>query len=260
LSVFGKPYLCSRLGPFNRTDAKTGMNGVPANFQDSDATLLRRLRHGDSIAFSQLSRKHGPKILAVSRRILRNREDAEDNAQSTFMKAYSNCDQFHGRSQFSTWLVRVAINEALMRLRRRNASKEVSLGSDSENDEVLSPVRDISNVANQEREYIAKDLVDKLCTCLSPTLRNLFVLHSMEGWSQEELARVFGVPRRTIKSRIFRARSQLRQQLAKYNYSLPRKLRVQRRGPRSGFGDPINPLNDRYDTSGRFPLTGLPVG
>ena len=224
MSVFGKPYLCSRLGPFNRTDAKTGMNGVPANFQDSDATLLRRLRHGDSIAFSQLSRKHGPKILAVSRRILRNREDAEDNAQSTFMKAYSNCDQFHGRSQFSTWLVRVAINEALMRLRRRNASKEVSLGSDSENDEVLSPVRDISNVANQEREYIAKDLVDKLCACLSPTLRDLFVLHSMEGWSQEELARVFGVPRRTIKSRIFRARSQLRQQLAKYNYSLPRKL------------------------------------
>lgn len=197
------------------------MNGVPANFQDSDATLLRRLRHGDSIAFSQLSRKLEPKILAVSRRILRNREDAEDNAQSTFMKAYSNCNQFHGRSQFSTWLVRVAINEAPM---RRDASKEVSLGSDSENDEVLSPVRDISNVANQEREYIAKDLVDKLCACLSPTLRDLFVLHSMEGWSQEELARVFGVPRRTIKSRIFRARSQLRQQLAKYNYSLPRKL------------------------------------
>ena len=233
MSVFGKPYLCSRLGPFNRTDAKTGMNGVPANFQDSDATLLRRLRHGDSIAFSQLSRKHGPKILAVSRRILRNREDAEDNAQSTFMKAYSNCDQFHGRSQFSTWLVRVAINEAPM---RRDASKEVSLGSERENDEVPSPVRDISNVANQEREYIAKDLVDKLCACLSPTLRDLFVLHSREGWSQEELARVFGVPRRTIKSRIFRARSQLRQQLAKYNYSLPRKLgcNVVDPGPGSG--------------------------
>ena len=233
MSVFGKPYLCSRLGPLNRADAKTGMDGVPANFQDSDATLLRRLRHGDSIAFSQLSRKHGPKILAVSRRILRNREDAEDNAQSTFMKAYSNCNQFHGRSQFSTWLVRVAINEAPM---RRDASKEVSLGSDSENDEVLSPVRDISNVANQEREYIAKDLVDKLCACLSPTLRDLFVLHSMEGWSQEELARVFGVPRRTIKSRIFRARSQLRQQLAKYNYSLPRKLgcNVVDPGPGSG--------------------------
>ena len=190
------------------------MDGVPANFQDSDATLLRRLRHGDSIAFSQLSRKHEPKILAVSRRILRNREDAEDNAQSTFMKAYSNCNQFHGRSQFSTWLVRVAINEALMRLRRRNA--KVSLGSDSENDELLSPVRDFSNIANQEREYIAKDLVDKLCACLSPTLRDPFVLHSLEGWSQEELARVFGVPRRTIKSRIFRARSQLRRQWARY--------------------------------------------
>ena len=99
------------------------MDGVPANVQDSDATLLRRLRHGDSIAFSQLSRKHEPKILAVSRRILRNREDAEDNAQSTLMRAYFNCNQFRGRSQFSTWLVRVAINEALMRLRRRNANK-----------------------------------------------------------------------------------------------------------------------------------------
>ena len=190
---------------------------MPANVQDSDATLLRRLRHGDSIAFSQLSRKHEPKILAVSRRILRNREDAEDNAQSTLMRAYFNCNQFRGRSQFSTWLVRVAINEALMRLRRRKSHKEVSLSPDPENDENFLSEQSVSNVTNQERECIAKDLADKLCACLSPTLRDMFVLYSMEGWSHEELSRVFGVPRRAIKSRIFRARSQLREQWSKYN-------------------------------------------
>jgi RNA polymerase sigma-70 factor (ECF subfamily) len=187
------------------------------NFRDSDAALLRRARQGDSTAFSQLSRKHEPKIFAVSWRILKNREDAEDNAQATLMNAYLHCGQFRGGSQFSTWLVRVAINEALMRLRRRKSHTEVSLGPDPENDEGFLPDRDVSNAPDQERECIARDLVDKLCACLSPTLRDVFVLYSMEGWSHEELSRVFGVPRRAIKSRIFRARSQLREQWAKYN-------------------------------------------
>ena len=186
------------------------------NLHVSDATLLRRVRRGDSVAFAELSRKHEPKILAVSRRILKNREDAEDNAQSTFMRAYFHCGQFRGASEFSTWLVRVAINEALMRLRRRKSHKEVSLNSDAARNEDLLPDRNVSNVANQERECIARDLVDKLCACLSPRLRDLFVLYSMEGWSQDELSRVFGVPTRTIKSRIFRARSQLREQWPKY--------------------------------------------
>src|SRR5215469_10594875 len=105
------------------------------NFRDSDAALLRRVRRGDSAAFSQLSQKHEHKIFAVSWRILKNREDAEDNAQSTLMRAYLQCGQFRGGSQFSTWLVRVAINEALMRLRRRKSHKEVSLNPDPENDE-----------------------------------------------------------------------------------------------------------------------------
>jgi hypothetical protein len=86
---------------------------MAANFHDSDATLLKRERRGDSLAFAELSRKHEPRIVAVSRRILKNREDAEDNAQSTLMRAYFHCGQFRGASQFSTWLVRVAINEAL---------------------------------------------------------------------------------------------------------------------------------------------------
>jgi RNA polymerase sigma-70 factor (ECF subfamily) len=81
------------------------------NFRDSDAALLRRVRRGDPAAFSQLSQRHERKIFAISWRILKNREDAEDNAQSTLMRAYLQCGQFHGGSQFSTWLVRVAINE-----------------------------------------------------------------------------------------------------------------------------------------------------
>jgi RNA polymerase sigma-70 factor (ECF subfamily) len=187
-------------------------------FRDSDAALLRRARLGDSTAFSQLSQKHEPKIFAVSWRILKNREDAEDNAQSTLMSAYLHCAQFRGGSQLSTWLVRVAINEALMRLRRRKSRKEVRLAPDNpENDEGFLSDRDVSNAPDQERECIARDLVDKLCACLSPTLRDVFVLYSMEGWSHEELSRVFGIPRRAIKSRIFRARSQLREQWAKYN-------------------------------------------
>ena len=92
-----------------------------------------------------------------------------------------------------------------------------SLGPDPENDEGFLSDRDVSNAPDQERACIARDLVDKLCACLSPTVRDVFVLYSMEGWSHEELSRVFGVPRRAIKSRIFRARSRLREQWAKYN-------------------------------------------
>ena len=70
------------------------------NLHVSDATLLRRVRRGDSVAFAELSRKHEPKILAVSRRILKNLEDAEDNAQSTFMRAYFHCGQFAALPSF----------------------------------------------------------------------------------------------------------------------------------------------------------------
>ena len=222
LTVFGKtislPYAQFNSGKLAGVDGSQWL--ITLMFPISDATLLRRVRRGDSVAFVELSRKHEPKILAVSSRILMNREDAEDNAQSTFMRAYFRCGQFRGGSQFSTWLMRVAINEALMRLRRRKSHKEVSLNSDAANNEDLLPDLDVSNVANQERGCIAKDLVDKLCACLSPRLRDLFVLYGMEGWSQDELSQVFGVPTRTIKSRIFRARSQLREEWPKPSDSL----------------------------------------
>jgi RNA polymerase sigma factor (sigma-70 family) len=104
-----------------------------------------------------------------------------------------------------------------MRLRRRRSHKEVSLNSDTANNGDLLPDGEVSNVANQERECIARDLADKLCACLSPRLRDLFVPYSIEGWRQDELSHVFGVPTQTIKSRIFRARSQLREQWPKYN-------------------------------------------
>src|SRR5262249_55465931 len=153
---------------------RPGVDGVPANAK-ARAKNPRRFAED-----SQESRRCGGQRPIYARSGFRCDSTETPTSRgfhrllAAFVKAYSNCNQFHGRSQFSTWLVRVAINEALMRLRRRTASKEVSLGSDSENDEVLSLVRDISNVANQEREYIAKDLVDKLCACLSPTLRDLF--------------------------------------------------------------------------------------
>lgn len=188
---------------------------MAADPHDSDTTLLSRVRHGDSQAFSQLSRRHQSKILAVSWRILKNREDAEDNAQSTFIRAYSHCNQFRGDSQFSTWLVRIATNEALMRLRRRKSHIELSFSSDKPTDDNL-PTQDPSYDASQERDCIARDLVHKLFASLSPSLRDPFVLSSMEGWSHEELSRFYGVPLQTIKSRIFRARSQLRRKLARY--------------------------------------------
>jgi RNA polymerase sigma-70 factor (ECF subfamily) len=88
----------------------------------SDRALIINARAGSRNAFGELVRRHPSLVLGMSLKMLRNREDAEDNLQNAFCKAYGKIQQFEGNSQFSTWLLRIAINEALMTLRKRGAS------------------------------------------------------------------------------------------------------------------------------------------
>ena len=100
---------------------------VPSQVGIDEATLVARAREGNASAFTDLVRRYEGKIFRLAQHVTQNREDAEDVLQETFMKAYEHLDQFQGNSKFYTWIVRIAVNQALMKLRRRKTSKSVSL-------------------------------------------------------------------------------------------------------------------------------------
>lgn len=177
----------------------------------SEATLLEKASEGNQQAFGELVRRHSGRVYAVSYKMLKNREDAEDNLQNVFCKAFRKIRQFEGKSQFSTWLVRIAMNEALMTLRRYRVEDNAP-GNQPESDGTTGESIADSH-ANPERQYITKELVTKAFGALHPTLTDAFILQKGEGWTNRELAKALDVSTGTVKSRVFRARVRLREQL-----------------------------------------------
>jgi RNA polymerase sigma-70 factor (ECF subfamily) len=178
----------------------------------SEAALIGLARSGNAEAFSELSTRHNMQVYRVSLKMLKNREDAEDNLQNTMFKAFRRIKQFNRESQFSTWLVRIAINEALMFLRSKRNRRIQDTTLITEDGEVLRlDVADPST--NPEREYMNKELASKVLKELSPPLKAIFLLHKIEGWTNNEMAEKFGLPSQRVKHRVFRARTILRKKL-----------------------------------------------
>jgi len=185
-----------------------------AEIVHSEKALIARARAGSRAAFGELVRRHSHRVYGTSFKILKNREDAEDNLQNVFCKAFAKIQQFEGNSQLSTWLVRIAINEALMMLRKRRPEiATVSFKEDGASDghEPNAELRDLR--ADPEREYLTRELATKALDALHPTLKYTFVLQKGEGWTSRELAKALGITPELVKSRIFRARVRLRRQL-----------------------------------------------
>ena len=111
-----------------------------------DVALVDRVREGDVSAYDELVRKYERQVFRIAQHITQNREDAEDVMQDAFLKAYEKLDQFQGNSKFYTWLVRIAVNESLMRLRKRRTGKMVSIDEDVETEEGSVP-RDLADWA-----------------------------------------------------------------------------------------------------------------
>jgi RNA polymerase sigma-70 factor (ECF subfamily) len=177
-----------------------------------DNDLLRRARAGEREAFDTLTRRHSDRILAISLRILRNPADAEDNVQNVLCKAFVNLWQFKENALFSTWLIRITINEALMKLRRSSSEKlhfQPASEPPRQRTVDLLPTRQM----NPEAQCIARDLASKACTSVPPALRDTFTMFAIEGWTQKELSKSHGVAAQTIKSRIFRARRMMKETL-----------------------------------------------
>jgi RNA polymerase sigma-70 factor, ECF subfamily len=174
-----------------------------------DTELLKLARTGDREAFDVLARRYSGRILATSRRILRNPADAEDNLQNVLFKAFTNLWQFRESALLSTWLTRITINEALMKLRSSAAEKNHLYSAESEPPRAEGSPRRCS----PESQCIARQLAFRAVKAVPRSLRDAFVLFAVEGWTHKELSATQGVALQTVKTRIFRARRRMKEEL-----------------------------------------------
>ncbi len=184
-----------------------------------ELALVQSAKTGDVRAFEELVRRYDRNVFRIAQHITHNREDAEDVVQEAFLKAYSNLDQFQGQSKFYTWLVRIAVNEALMKLRRIKPGRTVSLDEDVKTDEDSLP-REVADWSpNPEQQYNQaelRDILDRTIQGLPTSFRTVFVLRDVEGLSTEETAEALDLSIPAVKSRLLRARLQLRERLNRY--------------------------------------------
>ncbi len=184
-----------------------------------DVALVARAKEGDTAAFEQLVRQYERQIFRVAQHITQNREDAEDITQDVFLKAYEKLEQFQGNSKFSTWLVRIAVNESLMRLRKRKTSKTVSMNEDVHTEDGSIP-RDFAEWRPNPEQIFGQselgDILRRTIQGLPPGFRTVFTLRDIENLSTEETAEALGLSVPAVKSRLLRARLQLRERLSRY--------------------------------------------
>jgi RNA polymerase sigma-70 factor (ECF subfamily) len=186
--------------------------------KDDEGALVAAAKGGDITAFETLVGRYERKIFRLAQNITQNKEDAEDVMQEAFLKSYQHLDEFQGNSRFYTWLVRIAVNQALMKLRKRRPN-QVSLDEDVDTGEDTIP-REVEDWGpSPEDRYEQNELGDILSTTiaeLEPPFRIVFQLRDIEELSTEETAEALGLSIPAVKSRLLRARLKLRQKLNRH--------------------------------------------
>jgi RNA polymerase sigma-70 factor (ECF subfamily) len=178
----------------------------------SDDALVAATKRGDTQAFEELVVRHNQRVLAVAQRITNNREDAEDVAQESFHKAFLHLGNFREKSRFSTWLTRIAMNEAFMLLRRRREFFEVL--PESPEDGVKSGLEAfVDQCPNPEESCWQRErtqLLTEAINRLGPKIRTTIFLRHIEERSVEETAQILGTSIAAVKARVFQGRRKLR--------------------------------------------------
>ncbi len=185
----------------------------------SDAIDLAALRRKDKDAFTQLVKADSGKIYRLALKMLANEQDAEDVLQETFIKAYKNIETFEGRSKISTWLYRIAVNEALMLIRKRKPA-QVDLDAEiiTESGEFV-PRQIVDWCCLPEEEFVrseTRQVINLGIKSLSDANRAAFLLRDVEGLSTREAAKVLQISESALKVRLMRARLELREFLTEY--------------------------------------------
>jgi len=190
-----------------------------ANLSDRD--LVDRARRGDMVAFGDLVRRHHGRIQRLAMHMLRDRAEAEDVAQETFIRAYRALDRFDGRSEPYTWIYRIAVNLSLNTIRARKGSRHAADAQDPRLEALLTERRPSAN-ADPPGAAARKELYAALCEGidgLSDTLRTTLILVCIDGRSHEEAGQILGAPEGTIAWRVHEARRKLREFLAARGFS-----------------------------------------
>jgi RNA polymerase sigma-70 factor (ECF subfamily) len=206
-----------------------------------DLDLVHATQGGDVCAFEELVERYDRKLLRIAEHITHNHEDSQDAVQEAFLKAFQHVGDFLEHSQFSTWLIRITVNQALMKLRKRRTTKEVPLDEDFQADGDMPP-REVADWApNPEELYRTSELRDiliKALEVLRPALRTVFVLRDIEGLTIDQTAEVLDLSPAAVKARLWRARLQLRELLSEYfsKHKEPTRARSEAAPPRKvGF-------------------------
>ena len=186
--------------------------------KDDEGALVAAAKAGDVSAFETLVGRYERKIFRLTQNITQNREDAEDSMQEAFLKAFEHLGSFEGNSRFYTWLVRIAVNQALMKLRKRRPNV-VSLDEDVDTGEDMVP-REVEDwgptPADRYAQTQLSEILTKAINELDPPFRIVFQLRDIEELSTEETAETLGLSVPAVKSRLLRARLKLRQSLNQY--------------------------------------------
>jgi RNA polymerase sigma-70 factor, ECF subfamily len=211
----------TQLAPWQELDAKT-RSPRPRQFsethgeniagQGEEAALVLAAKRGDCQAFEILIERYRRRILGVVRRLTGIEEDAEDILQQSFQKAFVHLHKFEGKSCFSTWLTRIAINEALMFLRRGRGLREVSINDLSGNEETVLPLEIPDSRADPEITYLQGErsrILSVAMNRLTPRIRKAIELRELGELSTKETARVMGLSVAAVKARVFHGRRKL---------------------------------------------------
>ena len=184
-----------------------------------EAFSLEALRAGDRTEFARLVDTYYDLIYRLATKMLNNPQDAEDILQETFLKAYRHIKNFDGRSELPTWLYRIATNEALMFLRRKQPQTVSIEGPDDSNEPEQEPVQIVDWCCVPEEELMSAEAqkhLDQAIENLPTSLRVVFVLRDIEGLSTRQVGEVLDLSETAVKTRLSRARLRLREDLSGY--------------------------------------------
>jgi RNA polymerase sigma-70 factor (ECF subfamily) len=185
-------------------------------FAREEYEFLAAAKSGDSAAFESLCKQAASRVFHVARRMMRNNEDAEDVLQESFQQAFVHLKSFNGDSRFSTWLTRIAINTALMKLRKKNPLRDVSLDESAETEEPSYRI-DVVNLGLNPEQLCAQEeqqrILSEALNALTPGMRKAIELRELDERSTAETAQIMGISVSAVKARVFHGRKKLRDTL-----------------------------------------------
>jgi RNA polymerase sigma-70 factor (ECF subfamily) len=202
----------------NRVDVACGLAEM------SDEMLASRAKSGDTDAFVELSKRHANKVFQTTYRVTRNRQDAEDALQDALLNAFTHIKNFEGRSSFSTWLTRIAINSALMILRKKRNCYEIPIEGGDGRGGKFAPWEPRSPLDDPESHYVRGErhkLLRKAIHQLPPVYREVIQLRQAKERSVREIAQSLGITVAAVKSRLSRAKSALRTSMIQTDWQFP---------------------------------------